>query len=275
MISAVMVWAVCHLAAVPAEGVGADASRLLGALRVRDPDRRYLDAADRLAGIGVEVVPLLEAELLSQDHFARQMAAHVLREIDGYAPSERMLWVTVEGLGADDVPSREETTHRGGILVYNAREGVTYLLTHAGEASALLKVALESKDGQRQFLAAAVIASARVGEGSARAVEILAGHLRSNEVHGDAAFAEVALGLMSASGIAPLLEARTDADEQALVAIERVVRRIQGEASPGDGPAPASDGRQHLADALDALWNKQMLWGLHGDSVGVVDVSKP
>ncbi len=269
-----MLWAVCHLAAVP-EAASADISKLLGILRVRDSGGRYLDAAEGLAKIGVEAIPALESELNSQDHFARQMAAHVLREVDGYAPSRRMLQVTVEGLGADDLPTREEIRERRGALVYNAREGVSYLVMHAGEAAPMLSAALGSKDGQRQFLAAVVIASARQGEGSARVVEILAGHLRSNDVHGDAAIAEMALGLMSASGIAPLLDARSGADEQASAAIDRIVRRLQEGAAPSNGPESLSVQRQRLADAVEALWNKQMLWSFHGDAVGVVDASKP
>lgn len=233
---------------------------LLTALRTRDDHGLYLDAASRLADLGDQAIPSLETALLSESRFERQLAAHALRRIKGYVPSDRLLSITIEGLVDDDIPTIEEGRRPAGFLTYNAREGLHYLIEHADHAKALLAAAMQSGDAQQEALAAIVVAAARLTEGSASAIRILVSHLPSNRTPGDSALAEMALCCFSSASIQQISDAGNELDKQGSAAIARVLANL-GHQPGGASPTESIDQREErLAIATDKPWSKQMAW---------------
>lgn len=233
--------------------------RLVRVMCTRDEQGLYLDAAERLARMGAESTPALERCLSSEDWFKRQVAAYALRLTVGYVPTERMLTVVVEGLGDDDLPRKELRERGPGFLIFNARQGLEYLILHIARAVPLVRGGLTSSDMQRRFVCAVVIAASRTSEDSLRAIEILTTHLKSNEIQGDAAIAEIALGLMSPAAVMPLRESLYRMDAQGQEAIERVLRTLESAESAPVTEAP-EDRSRRLAYAMDLLATKKMNW---------------
>jgi hypothetical protein len=232
---------------------------LVRVMCTRDEKGLYLDAAERLARMEAESVPALERCLDSEDWFTRQVAAYALRLSKGYVPTERMLAVVVEGLGDDDLPRREHSQRGPGFLIFNARQGLEYLILHIERAAPLVRRGLTSSDMQRRFLCAVIIAAARISEDSFRAIEILTAHLKSNEMQGDAAIAEIALGLMSPAAAMPLREAMDKMDAQCRDAIARVLRTLEA-AESAPVTETAEDRSHRLEYAIYLLATKQMNW---------------
>lgn len=122
-----------------------------------------------------------------------------------------------------------------------------------------MRQGLSSGDVQRRFVCAVVIAASRTSEDSLRAIEILTAHLKSNEIQGDAAIAEIALSLMSPAAAMPLRETIDKTDAQGREAISRVLRRLDSaESSPVN--ETQDDRASRLAYAMDLLATKKMNW---------------
>lgn len=111
-----------------------------------------------LAGLGEDAAPALEGALRSPDRQERQLAASLLRDIPGPEPSDDLLRVTVEGLEDDELPL--EPVNGGADItdtcLFNARDGVAYLLQHAGQAEPFLAAAIAGSDPQARSLAARI-----------------------------------------------------------------------------------------------------------------------
>jgi HEAT repeat protein len=233
--------------------------RLVRVMCTRDDKGLHLDAAERLAEMGAESTTALERCLDSQDWFTRQAAAYALRLSEGYVPKERMLAVTVEGLGDDDLPLLEQKRDVGGFLIYNARGGLEYLVRHAASAAPLVCAGLASSDVQRRFLCAVIIAASRTSEDSLRAIEILTTHLNSNENAGDAGIAEAALALMSPAALMPLRQAVEGLDAQGREAVARVIHALESAESTPVHETP-EDRSHRLEYAIHVLATKEMQW---------------
>jgi len=166
---------------------------LLQVAQLADDQTRFnADRAMRdLRAQGPRAVADLERALRSADRQQRQLAAAVLRTIDAYRPSDAMLKVCVEGLRHDVLPY-DRARHRYN-TVYNAADGVRYLLRHAEAARRELIAALGGTDWQQRFLAAYVLGATGRGAAVNRAAPILIAQLRDNDVPGDALMAAEAL----------------------------------------------------------------------------------
>jgi hypothetical protein len=169
----------------------------------------------RLRKIGSAAEEQLEAALFSHDWQQRQIAAHCLRGLEGYEPSDRMLEVTVEGLRDDDLPSEGRRDHRGAYTyVFNAKSGTEYLLGHAEAAGPFLLDGLRSDDAQQRFLSAFILGHAGLTSGLPEGAPILLEHLRDNDIGGDAIMSAAALYRFGPDVMPHLLAALPDADAQ-------------------------------------------------------------
>ncbi|MCB9838950.1 MAG: hypothetical protein H6813_06385 [Phycisphaeraceae bacterium] len=200
---------------------GASEAELIGALRDDDIRWNAHAAINELRERGYGAVPALEKALGSDDWQQRQMAAELLRRIDGYVPSDRMFVVCVEGLADDALPwgdSPRTFTH-----VDNAYGGVEYLIGHAEAAEGYLAAGLHSVDAQQRFFCAYALGMAGRSGYAGPICEALAPHLNDNNIIGDATLATRALYL-TGDAVAPHLRAaRKRADDQGLKAIELIL----------------------------------------------------
>ena len=161
----------------------------------------------------------LEAALDSTDWQQRQMAAEILRGIETFMPTNRLLEVTVEGLRDDALPFDE---NGAGVFVFNAFSGTQYLLQHPREGTEILITALESDDSQQRFLAAYVLGATGRGNATQRITEILLPHLQDDDVWGNACMAVYALYHLGPD-VLPFLEPYRDSkDEQQRQAVQLV-----------------------------------------------------
>jgi hypothetical protein len=133
---------------------------------LRDDDVRW--NADRaisyLTRSRADPVPHLRKALRSNDWQQRQLAAHILRQVDDYAPCDDLLRVTVEGLRDDNLPhTSAANSSRRGVCVWvnNAHEGIEYLVKHPQISRPYLAVALQSDDLQQRYYAAVIAARTR------------------------------------------------------------------------------------------------------------------
>ncbi|MFB3788775.1 MAG: hypothetical protein ACE15F_20645 [bacterium] len=157
------------------------------------------------------ITAALEAALGSPDWQQRQMAAEILRGIETFAPTNRLLEVTVEGLRDDALPFDENGF---GVFAFNAFSGTRYLLKHPKEGTDILVKALESDDSQQRFLSAYVLGATGRGGAIQRITEILLPHLQDDEVWGNACMAVDALYHLGLE-VMPFLEPYRDLlDEQ-------------------------------------------------------------
>lgn len=169
---------------------------------------------------GDGLVAALEPALESKDWQQRQMAAEILRGIETYTPTNRLLEVTVEGLRDDGLPFDENGY---GVFAFNAFSGTRYLLKHPKEGTDILVKMLESDDSQQRFLAAYVLGATGRSGAIQRITEILIPHLRDDDVWGNACMAVYAL-YHRGPDVMPLLEPYLDSkDEQQRLAV-RLVR---------------------------------------------------
>ena len=181
-------------------------------------------AMSRLRRIGLTAEAQLEAALHSHDWQQRQLAAHCLRGLEGYEPSDRLLEVTVEGLRDDDLPVE---TRRGRqtayTCVYNAARGAPYLLRHATQAEVYLLEGLGSDDEQQRFLCACILGHAGLQSGIPDGVPVLLEHLRDNDIPGDAMLSTAALYRFGLEVMPHLLAALPEADDQQARLIDLIV----------------------------------------------------
>lgn len=197
---------------VDAGDVGGIEARLLAASLVRDlrdDDVRFNAhrAMGLLRDLGVDAVPALERALRSDDRQQSQMAAAVLRNLPAYAPCEDLVRVTIEGLRDDALPFQAAGGGRGVrySFVFNARDGLAYLVRHGPFIEPYLVAGLESDDEQQRLLSAVAAGLSRLDRLAQEAVPILLEHLKDNGVPEDATMAAAAL-LHFGPEIAPLVE---------------------------------------------------------------------
>lgn len=181
-----------------------------------------------LLQIGPSAVPALEQTLAGGDYQARQLAAQVLVFMqDPYAPSVRFLEVLVEGLRDDMYPYGQ---HADGDYYYtglsNARNAAEYFAEHpemVPNVESLFVRALDSEDGQERFLSAVALAGAGRITHARKLVQVLAPHLRDNNLSSDARLAEYALLSLGPSA-RRYLEPYLDSDDEQQIAFARRVR---------------------------------------------------
>lgn len=192
-------------------------------------------AIPKLVALGVSAAGALERALDSADHQQRQLAAAVLRRIEGLPPSRRLLEITVEGLRHDGIPKGVQP------YVFNAAEGVDYLARHVDAAADVLARALDSDDAQQRFAAAYVIA--RTGRTWAldRTCGLLIAHLEDNDVPNDASLACQALFGLGAPALPYLRRVETSPDPQQRRLAMRLVDDIVAPRS-ADADRPAAPG---------------------------------
>jgi len=205
-------------------------------------------AMPELVALGAAAVPALLRALDSPDRQQRQLAAAVLRRIDGLTPSRRLLEVTVEGLGHDGIPDNRMP------YVFNAAEGADYLARHVDAAADALVRALDSDDAQQRFLAAYVIARTGRTWALARTCGLLIEHLEDNDVPNDASLACQALFGLGAPALPYLREQAESPEPQQRRLAMRLADDIRG--APA-GPSRARDvvyapgARQRILHVLD------------------------
>jgi HEAT repeat protein len=232
----------------------ANASNAIPALieRLRADERAWngwaaADALGRLlvsadVAIATATDAALEAALRDSDRQTRQLAAGVLRRhiesVPNSAPSPQLLAVTVEGLDSDDLDNRS------GWLA-NAREGVTFLHTHAPASAGFLRHKLSDSNPQGRWLAAVIIARSQLTDLMPDAAPILIEQLRDNDTLGDERIAADALRHFGPEVI-PLLTPHFESDDAQLRTwCGRLVREVR-EAESGLTPAPILPSRHML-----------------------------
>ncbi len=166
-------------------------------------------AITTLLRLGKKAIPALEEALDSDDIQQRHFAAHVLRKTCDKNPSPRLLAVTVEGLSHDEVPDDPGSLP----YVYNALEGVDFLLTHTDGAKADLVKALAAYDGQQRFLAAYIVGMSRKPWRVRHVCSLLIEHLEDNDVPNDASLACSALFRIGDAAL-PLLRRHLHSDDK-------------------------------------------------------------
>lgn len=157
-------------------------------------------ASERLRLLGDMPVARLQAALKSSDWQQRQIAASLLRENPWADVTGDLLRVTVEGMRDDGLPSGSRYTN-----VYNAVDGLRYIVEHAAEAEGFLIDGMRSNDEQERLLCAAAAGLGGRHDLLDEAFPILAEHLKDNDVGEDAVLA--ARGLAGfGPDIVPLLD---------------------------------------------------------------------
>jgi len=118
-------------------------------------------AMSLLRQIGFAALPALHEALRSEDYQQRQLAAHLVRELDPEPPSADLLAATFEGLRDDwnflhesPKPGRR---YRDWIPIENAREGLAFLSRSAASMDDLLKAGLHSEDAQQRLMCAVLV----------------------------------------------------------------------------------------------------------------------
>jgi len=237
--------------------------RKMIALLVRDLRMSMLtNSADPammlLATCGEQAIADLERTLDAPDHQQRQLAAHLLRLIPTYRPTQRMLEVTLEGLAKDDIPVPRRRTKQPYMLleVCNAKDGTAYLACHASEAIELLTQGMMSSDEQQRMFAATASGLGGASSLIPAAAPILLEHLRDNDITGDAKIAKFALRGFGPD-VRPTLElGLIEADVQARKAIEQVLVLIEHDEQVAAQRElhPLSPLEQAMADARRTDW---------------------
>ncbi len=201
-------------------------------------------------------IPALEQALEAPDYQERQLAAVILRSMDGYWPSDACLRVTVEGLRDDSFPHDRRTGRT--TFISNAYGGFEYLCQFAGDAAPHLASGLRSPDAQQRFLSAVVVGYSAAGAVSKpstqgpwdppaatstrplpaelidEAIPVLVRALAENSIDDDAKQASAALVRMGGRAVAALEEASLASDPQQRRLAALILRRI---ALPGSEPA--------------------------------------
>jgi len=172
-------------------------------------------------------VPAAEEALASTDYQQRQLAASFLRGVRGYAPTDMLLRVTVEGLRDDQFPAGDGYTH-----YCNAHDGWEYLLHRMDRAERFVAEGLSGDDAQQRLICAGLVAVTGRGALLDRAGPILVRALGSNVVAEDAQFATGALMNLGGPALAYLEPACRDTDSQRRDRARLMVDRLTRFASP-------------------------------------------
>lgn len=185
------------------------------------------EAMSDLTELSASAIPTLEQGLNSSDHQQRHMCAALLMDIEEYTPSRRLVEVCVEGLKHDQLPSDGENYN----YVFNAANGLRYLIRHASMAREFLVSALSSDDAQQQFLAATILAYSGDQATCRVCAAILLPHLRDNGVKCDGIFAAIALRRISSCCVSELHAAKPSADAQQAAILEVLIASATGASS--------------------------------------------
>lgn len=180
-------------------------------------------AMKELSHLRAKAVPALEAALRSKNEQQRHFAAYVLRGFAPVRPSGKLLEVTVEGLRDDDIPEYS----RKRPFVFNATDGVDFLLRHVDAAKTPLLEALDSKDGQQRYLAAYVIAMRQRSWQAVKVSGILIEHLEDNSIKNDASLSCSALARLGAAALPHLRQAAQSSDSQQGALVAMLIRDIE------------------------------------------------
>jgi len=194
-------------------------------------------------------VQLLEEALNSTDYQQRQMAADLLRRIDGYQLSDRLLEVIVEGLQDDLYPRDPVRGTRTPPL--NATFGVKFLLKHSEEAKKYLIAGLYSKDLQQRFLCAYIVGMNGIKDELSAVASILIPHLRDNDIRQDACMACCALYHIGEDVRPYLLKAIPNADSQQEKTIHLILTDL--EHPPGTSEELAK--RRHMQSITTMVYD--------------------
>jgi hypothetical protein len=168
----------------------------------------------------------LENALDSDDWQQRQIAADILRNSKDYQPTDRLVEVTVEGSRDDDLPGWFLGEGKM-ILLFNATEGMRYLLKHPKVGTPFLEAALESDELQQRFLAAFILGATGRAAKVERTVEILLPHLKNDSVRLNACLATHALYHLGKAAVPLLTPYRDGEDEQLRSAIRLILLDLE------------------------------------------------
>ncbi len=161
---------------------------------------------------------LLEKALDSHDYQQRQFAANILRYHSKKEPSLRLLEVTIEGLRDDNLPNDENPVRSTCNFLFNAANGIRFLVRHIDIAKSLVMKGLDSEDQQQRFLCAYALGMNEITNRLKETVSILVFHLRDNEIPEDACMACAALFRLGPV-TAPLLRSEKELDAQQVESI--------------------------------------------------------
>ncbi len=193
------------------------------------------------------LISALEEALDSEDWQQRQMAAYLLRTtIKDYEPTPRLLEVTVEGLRDDHLPREYEIEDgkyrtKRCVFLFNAAEGVRYLLENENMGTEALEAALDSDDAQQRFLAAYVLGATGRKNKLERIAEILLPHLEHDNIPRNACLATYALYHLGDEVIPILKEYEEAEDKQKREAIQLILYDL-------NSPPKTREQRLHRAE---------------------------
>lgn len=216
----------CMLLALPTRGQESSHARKMAQKTLpqlmndlRDDSIRFnaIHARDELKfHRGLEQIPYLEKALESDDCQQRQIAASLLRSIDEFNATERLIQETVAGLQNDKLPGRFD------IFVFNATEGVRFFLQHPTVGTDELESALDSDDFQQRFLAAFILGATGRAEKILRIAEILIPHLKNDAIQLNACMATHAL-CQAGKNVTPFLAPIRDSEDAQQRAAARLI----------------------------------------------------
>jgi lambda repressor-like predicted transcriptional regulator len=184
----------------------------------------------------------LEATLDSPDWQQRQLACYVLGELPLYAPSTRMLEVSVEALADDQLPyaSGSKAGAESFTDVDNGRRALRTLARHAELAASMLEHALAGGDPQQRRFAAAAIAAGRIERLYPEAMPVLVESLDDRKV------AVPALMLAGEGALVHLEPALHAPGKSRAAQARRIIQYILAAARAEKGDAKAIDRLPHL-----------------------------
>jgi len=197
-------------------------------------------AEDRLRELGAAAVPALLAALPTDDPQQRRYVLRLLLE-QGVEPDTDLLTAMSRTLEQDECPH----------WVFRDDSRATRALIRAGPASwDFVRPGLSSRDPQRRFLSAVVLAHTRCPQGADVTVTILAGHLRHNRWRGDAGIASRALFSMGDLAAPHLERLRSMPGLQARRLVALVLSELEAPSRTAEEAyararrmAPGADGR--------------------------------
>jgi hypothetical protein len=207
-------------------GCGTIQIGMLDALKSDDIPHNAINLRWALMTTNNPPVKALQQALRSDDYQQRHLAADILRGIEWHQPTDRLLEVTVEGLGDDQFPLERTPHYEAVVFLFNARAGVTYLVKHGAKAKKYLLKGIHSDDLQMQYLCAYLLGVHGIQKDIKLTSSILIRHLRDNDISGDAAAACSALYRLGDKVIPYLKDALPSDDEQQTELVTLVFKNL-------------------------------------------------
>ncbi|MDA1264181.1 MAG: hypothetical protein O2816_03780 [Planctomycetota bacterium] len=207
-------------------------------------DRIYQNAKSamrKLRLLGDDAIPALQQALATSDSQQRRYVVSLLIEL-GAPLTDRLLLAAFQNLEEDErspYPEVPDDTAATRLMIESGPRAWDYAVS-----------GLYSKDQQRRFLSALVLAHSRSPRATNLTVTILAGHLRDNEWQGDAGMASRALFQLGDLALPQLRRLRTMPGEQARRLVALVISELEDPSQSLKEAyqralrlAPAGDGR--------------------------------